>query len=109
VPVDFKLRGATGKYLVRRAIEPWLPPGILDRPKQGFAVPLSRWVRGDLGHYAESVWRDSGADGAGALEPAAVAALFAEHRSGFADRSQMLYALAMFGLWWAGRPRGAAR
>src|SRR5262249_47399936 len=67
VPAHLKLRGTTGKYLVRRAVEPWLPPGILDRPKQGFAIPLSRWVRGDLGTYAESVWRDSGADRAGWL------------------------------------------
>jgi asparagine synthase (glutamine-hydrolysing) len=105
VPIGLKLRGSTGKYLVRKAVEPWLPPGILARPKQGFAVPLARWVRGDLGRYAESVWRDAGADQAGALRPEAVAALFAEHRSGRADRSQMLYALAMFALWWKGRPR----
>lgn len=110
VPMSMKLRGATGKYIVRKAVEPWLPPGILDRPKQGFAVPLAKWVRGDFGSYVESVWRDSGADGAGALRPEAVTALFAEHRSGRADRSQLLYALAMFALWWAGRPtpQGAA-
>jgi asparagine synthetase B (glutamine-hydrolysing) len=105
VPVHLKLRGVTGKYLVRRAIADWLPPGVLERPKQGFAIPLSGWVRGDLGRYAESVWRDSGADQAGVLETKAVAELFAEHRAGRADRSQMLYALAMFGLWWSGRPR----
>ncbi len=104
VPVGLKLRGRTGKYLVRAAVEPWLPHGILERPKQGFAVPLARWVRGDLGRYAESTWRDARADEAGALRPEAVAALFAEHRSGRADRSQMLYALAMFALWWQGRP-----
>ena len=77
---------------------------MLDRPKQGFAIPLARWVRGDLGRYAESVWRDVGADRAGVLAPDAVAALFREHREGRADRSQMLYALAMFALWWASRP-----
>ena len=105
VPVDMKLRGATGKYLVRKAVEPWLPPGALDRPKHGFAVPLARWVRGDLGRYAESLWRDARADESGALKPAAVAALFREHREARADRSQMLYALAMFALWWKSRPR----
>ena len=109
VPIDMKLRGSTGKYLVRKAIEPWLPPGILDRPKQGFAVPLARWVRGDFGNYVESLWRDSRADEAGALHPEAVAALFAEHRAGRADRSQMLYALAMFALWWTQRPRSTPR
>jgi len=105
VPVGLKLRGGTGKYLVRKAVEPWLPPGVLDRPKQGFAVPLARWVRGDLGRFVEDAWRDARADEALALKPEAVTALFEEHRSGRADRSQMLYALAMFALWWRCRPR----
>jgi len=105
VPVGLKLRGGIGKYLVRRAVAPWLPEGLLDRPKQGFAVPLARWVKGDLGGYTESVWRDARADESGALRPEALRALLAEHRSGRADRSQMLYALAMFALWWQGRPR----
>jgi asparagine synthase (glutamine-hydrolysing) len=104
VPIGLKLRGGTGKYIVRKAVEPWLPAGVLDRPKQGFAVPLARWVRGDLGRYAEQVWRDGRADEAGAMKPEAVRALFEEHRSGRADRSQMLYALAMFALWWQRRP-----
>ncbi len=105
VPVRLKLRGSTGKYLVRKAVEPWLPPGFLDRPKQGFSVPLARWVKGDLGGYVERVWRESRADEAGVFKFEAITALFAEHRSGRADRSQMLYALAMFALWWQGRPR----
>jgi asparagine synthase (glutamine-hydrolysing) len=78
---------------------------VLERPKQGFAVPLARWVRGDLGRYVETLWRDARADEAGALKPEAVVALFREHRESRADRSQMLYALAMFALWWQGRPR----
>ena len=73
-----KLRGSTGKYIIRKAVEPWLPAGVLDRPKQGFAVPLAKWVRGDFGSYVEGVWRDSGADQAGALRPEAVSALLAE-------------------------------
>ncbi len=105
VPVKLKLRGAIGKYLVRKAIEPWLPAGFLDRPKQGFAVPLARWVKGDLGGYVERVWREARADEAGVFKFEAITALFAEHRSGRADRSQLLYALAMFALWWQGRPR----
>ena len=107
VPVDLKLRGRRGKWIVRQAIEPWLPDGILDRPKQGFSIPLSKWIRGDFGAYAEQVWRDSGASGAGVLDERAVGQLFDEHRSGRSDRSRTLYALAMFAHWWSQRPRGA--
>jgi asparagine synthase (glutamine-hydrolysing) len=103
MPISLKLRGATGKWIVRKAVEPWLPPGALERPKQGFAVPLARWVKGDLGRYAEGAWRDMRADDAGVLDPRSVSALFSEHRAGRADRSQLLFALAMFALWWGNR------
>ena len=103
MPISLKLRGATGKYIVRKAVEPWLPAGVLDRPKRGFAVPLARWVKGDFGRYAESLWRDLRADDAGVLDRRAVGALFEEHRGGRADRSQLLFALAMFALWWGSR------
>ena len=104
MPIALKLRGATGKYIVRKAVEPWLPRGIFDRPKQGFAVPLARWVKGDFGRFVEGVWRDMKADEAGVLDAGAVAAMFREHRAGAADRSQLLFALAMFALWWGNRP-----
>jgi asparagine synthase (glutamine-hydrolysing) len=104
MPIALKLRGATGKYIVRKAVEPWLPRGIFDRPKQGFAVPLARWVKGDFDRFVEGVWRDMKADEAGVLDAGAVAGMFREHRAGAADRSQLLYALAMFALWWGNRP-----
>src|SRR6202008_3449954 len=49
VPIGMKLHKGTGKYLVRKAVEPWLPPGCLERRKQGFQMPLSEWFAGDLG------------------------------------------------------------
>ncbi|MFC0410479.1 asparagine synthase (glutamine-hydrolyzing) [Roseomonas elaeocarpi] len=104
VPLELKLRGATGKWIIRRAVEPWLPPGVLDRPKQGFKLPLAAWFRGDFADYARAAWNDSGAAGAGFLEPASVETLFREHAAGTRDHGRILYALAVFGTWWGGRP-----
>ena len=100
VPNALKLHGTTGKYLLRRAIEPWLPATVMRRPKQGFQVPLAAWFRGDFSRYAQEVWNDGGARGAGYLDPSAVDRLFAEHRAGTADHGRLLYAIAVFGLWW---------
>ena len=107
VPMGMKLQGSTGKALVRKAIAPWLPAGVLDRPKQGFQVPLAEWFLGDFGAHAYGLWRDSGAGEAGFLRPAAVDRILADHRAGRADHSGLLYALAIFGLWWRARPRTA--
>ncbi len=48
LPPGFKLRNGEGKFLLKKALEPYLPPEILYRPKMGFAVPLAQWFRGPL-------------------------------------------------------------
>ena len=106
LPLDMKLHGNTGKYVLRRAVADWLPPSVMQRRKQGFQMPLGDWFKGGLGDFAESAWNDSGAAQAGYLEPDAVARLLAEHRSGRADHGRMLYAMAMFSCWWAERKGG---
>lgn len=102
VPTDMKIRGRTGKYLLRKAIEPWVPQAIVDRPKQGFNLPLASWFAGDFSGFALDVWHGSGAAEEGFLVPAEVERVFAEHRTGRADHSRFLYSLAMYGLWRAG-------
>jgi asparagine synthase (glutamine-hydrolysing) len=99
VPIELKARGA-GKYVLREAARPWLPPGILERKKQGFQMPLADWFLGDFNEFAREAWSSSGAAGAGFLEPRAVDRLFEEHRTGRADYGKLLYAITMFGCWW---------
>jgi asparagine synthase (glutamine-hydrolysing) len=51
IPPELKLRKTTTKYIFKKAMEGIVPPEILHRPKRGFAVPLARWFRGQLGPY----------------------------------------------------------
>jgi asparagine synthase (glutamine-hydrolysing) len=48
-----KIHGGTGKYLVRRLVHRYLPRAVMDRPKQGFAIPLVSWLRGELRGYVD--------------------------------------------------------
>jgi asparagine synthase (glutamine-hydrolysing) len=102
-PLDLKLRRGLGKHMLRKAVEPWLPPGVLDRPKLGFQMPLAEWFAGDFGRFVQDLWRSSGARQAGLLEPAAVEAVIDDHVAGRHDESRFLFALSMFTLWWDGR------
>ncbi|MDQ2639518.1 MAG: asparagine synthase (glutamine-hydrolyzing) [Pseudomonadota bacterium] len=103
VPTSMKMRGTTGKYLLRKAIGPWLPEGATRRRKQGFAIPLAEWFAGDFGNFALELWKDSGLRDAGFLSPAAVDAVFAAHSAGKRDHGRLLYALSVFCLWWDDR------
>lgn len=99
VPTSLKLRGRTGKFIVRNAVRPWLPDEILKRPKQGFQIPMRAWLRGRFGKLARSIWHDSGASALGYVKAAAVDRLFDEHTRGDADHSRTLYALTVLALW----------
>jgi asparagine synthase (glutamine-hydrolysing) len=55
IPARFRLRDGTTKYLFKRAMRGILPDSIIDRPKHGFAVPLSRWFRGELAGFARDI------------------------------------------------------
>lgn len=100
VPTRLKLRGGVGKFVLRKAAQGLLPEEILNRPKQGFQVPMASWLRGRFGDFAFGAWHDSGAESAGYLNGSEVGRLFAEHRSGAADHSRLLYAVLIFSLWW---------
>ena len=60
LPVSFKLRGHEGKYVFKKALEPYLSDDILYRDKMGFSVPLASWFRGPLRQRVERCFNGSG-------------------------------------------------
>lgn len=100
VPPGLKLHRSVGKYILRRAAEPWLPPSRLKGRKLGFQMPLADWFVGGFSDFAFEAWTSSGAVDAGFLNGAEVKRLFEDHRNGRANHGRLLYALAMFGCWW---------
>jgi asparagine synthase (glutamine-hydrolysing) len=101
IPTALKLRHGVGKYVLRQAVKPWLPPETPKGRKLGFQMPLADWFVGGFSDFAYEAWTSSGAADAGFLNPVEVAKLFEEHRKGQADHGRLLYALAMFGCWWS--------
>jgi asparagine synthase (glutamine-hydrolysing) len=96
LPSTSKLHGNTGKYALKEALRPLLPPEILFRKKMGFAVPLDMWFRGSLKQrIADSVAGDR-LKGCGIFAPEALDRLLREHHTGKRDHSSVLWALLMF-------------
>ena len=107
MPADLKLRGRTGKYVLRKAVEPWLPAGALGQRKIGFQLPFADWFMGGFSDFAREAWRSSGVADLGYLDRRGVDLLFDEHRRGAADHGRILYAIAMFSCWWAQKASSA--
>jgi asparagine synthase (glutamine-hydrolysing) len=96
LPPPLKLRGREGKYVFKSALEPYVPPVILYRPKQGFAVPLAAWFRGPLRRRLRETLSGPVLCESGLFDRAAIAALLDQHQSGERDHSAALWTLSMF-------------
>jgi asparagine synthase (glutamine-hydrolysing) len=55
LPMDLKIRGGSGKWILKKLLHNYVPSALVDRPKQGFAIPLAQWLRGPLRPWAESL------------------------------------------------------
>lgn len=98
LPVGLKLRGLTGKYLLRRAFADLLPPGIANQSKRGFGLPVAGWFRGPLREFASDLLTN-GRVTRDVARPDAVAAILEAHATGRADHGKRIFALVMLELW----------
>ncbi len=98
LPAELKLRDGTGKWIFRKAIQGLVPDIVLTKPKQGFAVPLPEWFRGDLRHRTIALLRTDSPIYE-FVEPRAVARLVSEHQARRRDHSWLLWRLLVLDLW----------
>jgi asparagine synthase (glutamine-hydrolysing) len=98
LPPAVKLPGFRLKGLLRDAFADVLPRAVLNRPKQGFMVPLARWLRHDLADLVADLLHPAAVRSRGWFDPAVVGRLRAEHAAG-ADHADRLWALIILELW----------
>ena len=99
LPVNYKLRGRKTKYILKRAIEDFLPPFVTRRGKKGFGVPVAEWLKGKLRPLARDLLSPDRVRKAGVFNPEYVTKLQDEHERGVANHRKLLWTLLMFELW----------
>lgn len=99
LPVDMKQRGRVGKWIFKKAMEPYLPHDVIYRPKTGFGVPLRRWLQGVLRPLVDDVLSDKSVRSRGVFDPAAVSQLVRADRAGQVDASYTIFGMACLELW----------
>ncbi|MDW2983299.1 XrtA/PEP-CTERM system amidotransferase [Rhodanobacter sp. KK11] len=95
LPPGLKLRGSTGKYILKKTLEPDLPHDVLYRTKMGFNVPLAAWLRGPLAQRARDALLTGAVAECGYFEPAMLDRLVRQHAAGRCDHSATLWSLLM--------------
>jgi len=96
LPSSLKVRGQEGKYLLKKAMEPYLPREIMYRPKMGFAVPLAQWFRGPLRQRVRDAVLGADLAETGFFNEKYLRHMVGAHQSGARDYSAPLWSLLMF-------------
>ena len=100
IPMQDKLRNGESKYLLKRAVEGWIPESIIRRKKMGFAAPMAQWMRSSFGGRARERMQASSLMRGGWFDEVFVDELWREHRSGRRDNSIFLWALFNLTAWY---------
>jgi asparagine synthase (glutamine-hydrolysing) len=99
IPASLKLAGLETKYLLKKAVKDLVPSEILNRPKQGFGVPIQEWINQQLRSRLRETLTEPRTRQRGYVDPRYVDVLLDEHERGRRDHSTGLWALFMLELW----------
>jgi asparagine synthase (glutamine-hydrolysing) len=99
IPSCWKVRGGETKWLLKQTYREHLPPGAVDRPKQGFDMPIDAWLRGPLRGTFEDAVLQPRRRVADLIDRSAVGRLYRSHRLGLGRHGRVLWALLMLARW----------
>ena len=99
IPINIKIKDGIGKWPLREVLYRHVPAKLIERPKMGFSIPLSEWLKDSLKGWAEKLIDESRLKKEGYLCHKLVNQYWSEHQSGSHDRSQILWNILMFQAW----------
>jgi asparagine synthase (glutamine-hydrolysing) len=98
LPLSARLRDGRGKWLLRRIVDRYVPPSLIDRPKTGFALPIGDWLRGPLRDWAEPLLAPAALESGAGFDATVVTAAWQRHLAGEAEELR-LWPVLMFQAW----------
>lgn len=99
LPYQYKHRGFTLKYMLKKLMAGKIPPRIIHRKKKGFGAPVSRWLKNELRPLAEDMLLSARVAQDGFFNPRLVRELLSDHFASRADNGEKLWTLLQFQLW----------
>jgi asparagine synthase (glutamine-hydrolysing) len=99
LPLDVKLCGRSGKQVLRDILARHVPLSLIDRPKQGFAIPLDDWLRRELRDWAASLLSPESLARAGFWRVPPLTALWRRHVAGTENAGARLWAILQLQSW----------
>jgi asparagine synthase (glutamine-hydrolysing) len=99
LPLEMKIRGSISKTLLRQVLYRYVPPKLIERPKQGFGIPLDSWLRGGLRDWAEDLLSEKRLVSEGFFNPSTIRSTWLAHLRGERNFGYRLWSVLMFQSW----------
>ena len=99
LPLSLKVRARWSKYILRQVLYRHVPRELIDRPKQGFSIPVSEWLRGPLRGWAEELLDEKTLEQGSLLDPGVVRQMWRQHLSGAVEWRNELWNVLMLQAW----------
>jgi asparagine synthase (glutamine-hydrolysing) len=99
LPLQMKIKDNVGKDPLRQLLYRYVPRELVDRPKQGFAIPVHEWLRGPIRGWAEELLDESRLRNEGLFHPEPIRQKWDEHVSGRRNWQAQLWGVLMFQSW----------
>lgn len=100
LPIDLKINKNSGKQILKDLLDKYVPKNLVERPKQGFSLPLGQWLRGPLKEWAEDLLSNKRLVDEGYFNSEIIRKVWHEHLSGKKDNSLKLWSILMFQSWY---------
>jgi asparagine synthase (glutamine-hydrolysing) len=99
LPLSMRVADDGGKRILRHLLERYVPRELSERPKRGFSVPVSDWLRGPLRDWAETLLNEKHLREQGLLRPEPVRRIWRQHLVGWRDHTNVLWSILMLQGW----------
>lgn len=99
LPHSLKIRRGQGKWILRQVLYRYVDRRLVERPKQGFAIPVGTWLRGSLREWAEELLSPTALAASGVLDPEPIRKCWQAHISGHANCHRHLWVVLMLQAW----------
>jgi asparagine synthase (glutamine-hydrolysing) len=99
LPLEHKIVAGKGKAILRSVLYKFVPQSLVDRPKTGFGIPLSEWLRGPLRDWGESLIGEQRLKEQGYLDTATIRQTWSDFQARRKDAHYQLWTLLMFQAW----------
>lgn len=106
LPLRFKIRDGLTKWILRQVLYKYVPPGLIERPKMGFGVPIDRWLRGELRDWAEDLLSVKNLSEDGLFHVDRIREKWREHLAGVRNWQYLLWDVLVVQAWIKQRSAG---